>query len=67
MWKANSQVPLLNAIDAKFRDMAFRHGLVYTRWLRCVDVELLKEPGNFNIEKLRFIVLVEGDNQMNVR
>ena len=28
-------------------------------------MEILKEPGNFNIERQRIIVLIEGDHQLN--
>ena len=65
LWKANSQDPNLNKVDTLFRNAAFRHGKVYTRWKKTIDVEILKEPGNFNIERQRIIVLIEGDHQLN--
>ena len=61
----NSTIPKINAIDAKFRDIASRQGIIYTRWKKALDVEILKEAGNYNIERIRTIVLVEGDHQLN--
>lgn len=65
LWKTNSLDPTLNSIDTIFRDITFRHGLTLTRWYKALDIELLKEPGNYNIERLRTIVLFEGDHQLN--
>ena len=65
LWKANSTHNNINAVDAKFRDIAQKKGIIYTRWKKAIDVEILKEPGNYNVERMRTIVLVEGDHQLN--
>ena len=67
LWKANNQDRLLNKVDTMFRAVVFKYGSVFTRWRRALDVEILKEPGNFNIEKQRIIVLIEGDHQLNAK
>lgn len=67
MWKANSMHDLLNDTDTIFRDISLRHGIVYKRWMKAIDVELLKEEGNFNIKRLRTIVLIEADHQLNAK
>ena len=48
-----------------FRNLTFKHGLTLARWYQALDVELLKEPGNYKIERLCTIVLLEGDHQLN--
>ena len=65
LWKANSKDPMLNAVDTYFRNAAFRHGKIFSRWKKAIDVEILKEQGNYNIERQRIIVLIEGDHQLN--
>ena len=37
------------------------------RWKKGIDVELCKEPGNFNLERLRTIVLLEADYNTNCK
>ena len=58
-------VLLINKIDTIFRDITFQNGLILSRWTQAIDVEILKEAGNYNIERQRTIVLIEGDHQLN--
>jgi hypothetical protein len=37
------------------------------RWKKGLDVELCKEPGNYNLERLRTIVLLEADYNTNCK
>ena len=65
MWKANATVDALAEIDRALRAIPYRTGYVLQRWKRGVDVELCKKEGNYNVERLRTIVLLEGDYNMN--
>ena len=55
----------LAEIDATMRNIPHSIGMICERWKKVVDVELLKEAGNCNISRLRTIVLVEADHNMN--
>ena len=65
LWKANATVDALAEIDRIMRAIPFRTGYSLRRWQVGVDVELCKKAGNYNVEKLRTIVLLEGDYNMN--
>ena len=65
MWKANATEPSLCELDAIMRSIPFRTGYAMHRWRQGIDVELHKEPGNHNIERMRTIVLIEADHNMN--
>ena len=55
----------MNRVDTHFRDMTYQHRLNLGRWRRAIDVEILKEAGNYDMERQQTIVLVEGDHQLN--
>ena len=65
MWKANCRSSELAKADASLRNISLRTGYVLERWKKGVDVELLKEEGNFNVKKLRTICLFEADHNQN--
>ena len=65
LWKANATHDHLCELDAIMRAIPFRTGHALQRWLQGTDVELQKEPNNWNIERLRTIVLIEADHNMN--
>jgi hypothetical protein len=67
LWKANAEIPALAAIDATMREIPYKTGYVLKRWKKGLDVELCKEPGNFNLERLRTIVLLEADYNTNCK
>ena len=58
--KACASHPNLCEFEAKMRDIPFITGYSPHRWQRVVNVELLKQPDNFNVEKLRTIMLMEA-------
>ena len=62
--KQIQKIPL-KKIDTIFREMTFRKGITLQQWYKVLDVELLKEPGNYNIKRLQTIVLFEKDHQLN--
>ena len=65
LWKTNATHPLLCELDKLMRAIPFRTGYSLRRWRHGVDVELQKDPQNWNIERLRTIVLIEADHNMN--
>jgi hypothetical protein len=67
LWKANAEVGELAAIDATMREIPYRTGYVMKRWKKGIDVELCKEEGNYNLERLRTIVLLEADYNTNCK
>ena len=67
LWKANSLHPVMNQIDAAFRDLCYNRGIILDRWRKGLDVELYKEIGNCDVNRLRTIVLVEADWNMNCK
>ena len=58
--KACALHPNLCDFEAKMRNIPFITGYSPKRWQRVVNVELLKQPDNFNVEKLRTIMLMEA-------
>jgi hypothetical protein len=67
LWKANAEVEELATIDATLREIPYKTGYTLKRWKKGIDVELCKEPGNFNLERLRTIVLLEADYNTNCK
>ena len=65
MWKVNATDPLLCELDTIMREIPFRTGYSLHRWRHGIDVELQKEHDNYNIERMRTIVLIEADHNMN--
>jgi hypothetical protein len=65
MYKAHAKRPRLSAFDASMRSVAYMTGFSYNRWKRGVDVQLLKKKKDFRAEKLRTILLLEADLNMN--
>ncbi|MCA1800735.1 MAG: hypothetical protein LC650_05530, partial [Actinobacteria bacterium] len=65
MFKANATNPILAEIDASIRNVAYTTGHAYNRWKRGLDVQLLKRSQDFRAEKLRTILLLEADFNMN--
>ena len=65
LWKANATIPQIAEMDAAMRYIPFTTGYSLKRWQTGIDVELQKDPDNYNIERLRTIVLIEADHNMN--
>jgi hypothetical protein len=57
--------PLLTQFDASQRSMAYSTGYSYRRWKFGLDVQLLKRSGDHRAEKLRTILCLEADHNMN--
>jgi hypothetical protein len=67
LWKVNSTNKEINKIDTIFCNLTYKYWLVLERWKKVVDVEILKEPGNYNREHLRTICIIKGDHQLNTK
>ena len=65
MFKAHIKRHRLAKMDASMRLIAYTTGYVYKRWTRGLDVQLLKRIAVWLAEKLRTILLLEADFNMN--
>ena len=67
-FKAATLHPDLCSLDTTLANIPFYSGISPARWQQGIDVMLQKQEGNFNVEKLRAILLYESDfNQNNKR
>ena len=67
MYKACALDPELCAMDASSRNLAYDTGFAYKRWKSGLNAMLEKIPGNFWLRKLRTIMLLEADGNMNFK
>ena len=65
MFKAHASRPSISALDASVQSFAYITGFSYARWKKGIDVQLLKRKKDFRAEKLRTILLLEADFNMN--
>jgi len=65
MFKANATDPELAAIDASMRSVAYTTGFAYDRWKKVLDVQILKRILDYRASKMRTILLIEADFNMN--
>ena len=65
MFKAHIKRRHLAEMDASMRSIAYTTGFVYKRWTRGLDIQLLKRAALWLAEKLRTILLLEADFNMN--
>ena len=54
-------------VDTIFRNLTYRWGVVLKRWLKTVDIALLKEKGNYRVQRFRTICLIKGDHQFDAK
>jgi exonuclease III len=64
-YKAHAQERDLAAFDASMRSVAYTTGYSFRRWKKGLDVQLLKRTNEFKADKLRTILLLEPDHNMN--
>ena len=65
MFKAHIKSRILAEVDASMRSVAYTTGYSYRRWKRGLDVQLLKKAKVYAADKLRTILLLEADFNMN--
>jgi hypothetical protein len=64
-FKTHEKDLLLATLDAVLAQIPFELGFSPKRWRQGVEVMLLKLSGNFNVEKMRAILLFEADFNFN--
>ena len=67
IWKANGRSDLGSLIFSKMMSIPFQKGFAPSRWKRCTEIMLEKDPGNPMIHCLRIIVLLEADFNLALR
>ncbi len=65
MFKAHIKRHKLASLDASMRSVAYTTGYSFNRWKKGLDVQLLKRSQDYRAEKLRTILLLEADFNMN--
>jgi hypothetical protein len=64
-YKAHAQDRDLAAFDASMRSVAYTTGYSFKRWKKGLDVQLLKRSNDHDASRLRTILLLEPDHNMN--
>ena len=67
LYKALHSFPFTMSIMVKLVNTCVQNNILLQRWLKVVQVMLCKCAGNYNIEKLRVIQLIEADLNMYFR
>ena len=63
--KANSTMEELNRFDAQLRTLPYKHGFSPEPWREITDVEILKKAGDYEVELMRTIQLLDSQFNMN--
>ena len=58
--KAHSSSPLISSVKCNLVNLAVKNRTPLERWTRGVSIMLEKSPGNFRVDKLRAILLLEA-------
>jgi len=65
-YKAGTFNELINAVHMALSTIPMKTGFSYQQWWKGINVMLEKTPGNFQVDKLRIILLFKADfNQLN--
>jgi hypothetical protein len=64
-YKAGISDDLIAQFDATLRSLPYQHGFTPAAWLPMTDVEILKKAGVFDVEKMRTILLMNAEFNMN--
>lgn len=64
-FKAGALDPVIADLEARMTAIPYTLGISPTRWQKGINVMLEKQKGNFNVEKLRAILLYEADFNQN--
>jgi hypothetical protein len=62
---AGSSDETIACMEYQLSILPLQHGFSPSRWQQGVEVMLLKQPNNYNVEKLRVILLFEADFDFN--
>ena len=64
MWKCNAKDRHLAEFDTSQHSVSYYLGFVYDRWKKGLNVALLKKANNYRVDKLRNVLLLEADQNM---
>ena len=64
-YKAGATEDLITQFDATLRSLPYQHGFTPAAWLPMTDVEILKKAGVYDVEKMRTILLMNAEFNMN--
>ena len=64
-FEAGSLSPTIQYIDASLAEILYQSGISPKQWQHGVNIMLQKQEGNFQVEKLRGILLYEADFNQN--
>ena len=67
IYKALLGSPIFCETVVRLINLSVRHCFLLRRWKKVIQVMLCKQPGNFNVNKLRVIQLLEADLNMYLR
>jgi len=62
---ARTLSPTIADFNARLANLGFTTGYSLKRWQKGLNMLLEKQPGNLNMEKLRIILLFEGNFNNN--
>ena len=65
MYKAHIKRKHLAELDCQQRNLAYCNGFSFRRWKKGLDVQLLKRKRDYRPNKLRTILCLEADHNMN--
>jgi hypothetical protein len=64
-YKTGIENNIITWFDAKLRDLPYKYGFSPVTWQQIVDVEILKKAGVYDIEKMRTIILLNAEFNIN--
>ncbi len=64
-YKAGADDAYIAQFDATLRSLPYQHGFVPEAWIPTTDVEILKKVGLYDIAKMRTILLMNAEFNMN--
>ena len=64
-YKAGATDDLIAQFDATLRSLPYQHGFTPAAWIPMTDVAILKKAGVYDVEKMRTILLMNAEFNMN--
>ena len=64
-YKTGIDNKIVTWFDTKLRELPYKYGFTPVSWRKIVDVEILKKAGVYDIEKMRTIMLLNAEFNMN--
>ena len=66
-YKAGIEEDTIAQFDATLRSLPYQYGFIPEAWIPMTDVEILKKAGVYDIEKMRTILLMNSEFNINIR